>query len=255
MAKGKALDKSVSDRLVGRRIRRRRIALNMTQSALADALGVSYQQVQRHEKGEAPIRAQRLKEIAHLLGVPPGYFDTRLAVSPDNADQLERFIASEESLRLFGAFARIADGPTRQRLVNAIEAISESRLASGQPRIVDAWLQQLSRDGGPSDYAQEAAAAVRALKSELAKLVGHTIKSRKMSQAYTAQILSTDQGRISVVARGMIRAISLEMLLRYLLQLGWDLSLSVKERPIERKAVIQTVTGKDAPDEKPIAAG
>jgi hypothetical protein len=56
-----------------------------------------------------------------------------------------------------------------------------------------------------------------------------------------------------VVALSLTRAISLEMLLRYLLLLGWNLSLSVRERPIERKPVLQAETG--GPDEKPIAAG
>jgi transcriptional regulator with XRE-family HTH domain len=245
MARTRQLEKGEMDRLIGRRIRRRRITLNMTQAALAGCLGVSFQQVQRYEKGMAQISKDRLKEIAHFLGVSPGYFRVKLDVPSGVADQLEQFVESEEGLKLFGAFAQIDDPQMRSRLVTAIEAISESHLQRGKPQIVAAspWLQRLSSEDGASDSAQEAAGAIQAMKIELARLVGQTIKSRKMSQAYTAQILSTDQGRVSVVARGLVRAISFEMLLRYLLLLGWDVSVSVKERPIERKAVVETDMG------------
>src|ERR1700733_3703668 len=60
MAKTKTLEKNQLDRVIGGRIRRRRITLNMTQAALAGCLGVSFQQVQRYEKGVARIGKDRL---------------------------------------------------------------------------------------------------------------------------------------------------------------------------------------------------
>ena len=78
------------DAEVGARLRARRRTLGMPQQALATAVGLSFQQVQKYEKGTNKIGAGRLSEIAHCLGVPPCYFflDTHACphhAAPDNA--------------------------------------------------------------------------------------------------------------------------------------------------------------------------
>lgn len=65
---------SETDRLIGRRIKRRRKQLNVTQADLAVVLQMSFQQVQKYERGKNQIAASLLAEIAHQLGVPIGYF-------------------------------------------------------------------------------------------------------------------------------------------------------------------------------------
>ena len=62
------------DRHIGLRLRSRRLALQMTQTDLADALGVTFQQVQKYEKGSNRISASTLKEMAETLKVPVAYF-------------------------------------------------------------------------------------------------------------------------------------------------------------------------------------
>jgi transcriptional regulator with XRE-family HTH domain len=58
------------DKNVGNRVRMRRLMLNMSQTALGEAVGVSFQQVQKYENGVNRIGASRLQHIAHILGVP-----------------------------------------------------------------------------------------------------------------------------------------------------------------------------------------
>src|SRR5579863_4342733 len=74
--------------MVGRRIRNRRLLLNLTQAALAQVLGVTYQQIQKYEKGTDKLSEERLQKVAHLLSVKPEYF---LSDSVETADRLERF--------------------------------------------------------------------------------------------------------------------------------------------------------------------
>src|ERR1700752_4276824 len=59
---------------VGARIRTRRLLIGMNQEALARALGLTFQQVQKYEGGANRISASRLAELADILGVPIGYF-------------------------------------------------------------------------------------------------------------------------------------------------------------------------------------
>jgi transcriptional regulator with XRE-family HTH domain len=63
-----------TDRFVGARIRERRVMLGLSQQQMADLIGVTYQQAHKYERGINRISAGRLHEIAHVLGVPIGYF-------------------------------------------------------------------------------------------------------------------------------------------------------------------------------------
>jgi len=114
-----------ADAHVGARVRSRRIQMGISQSALGDSLGVSFQQVQKYERGTNRISASRLHQIAAELGVPAAYFfDTELpssAIGLDgfSADTFDEFVASPEGVRLMQAFVKIGS----KQLQSAIAAL------------------------------------------------------------------------------------------------------------------------------------
>jgi transcriptional regulator with XRE-family HTH domain len=105
------------DTLVGSRIRARREALGISQGRLGRALGVTFSQVQKYEKGSNRIGAGRLFQVAALLGVPVQYFFEGIgdsALAPDTKSQAT--VAEVE--RLKDAFGRIGDPHARQALLS-----------------------------------------------------------------------------------------------------------------------------------------
>jgi transcriptional regulator with XRE-family HTH domain len=122
-----------TDRHVGARVRMRRIMLGMSQEKLGDALGLTFQQVQKYEKGTNRIGASRLQHISHILQVPvsflfegapdlPGQTWTR----PDapSPAYVSEFLASSDGLALVKAFAKINDAKLRRRIVDLVEEIA-----------------------------------------------------------------------------------------------------------------------------------
>jgi transcriptional regulator with XRE-family HTH domain len=116
------------DASVGRRIGARRLAMGLSQSALAQRLGVSPQQVQKYEAGANRISASRLNDIAAVLGVSPGaLFPERPSVAPPVIDDLSnlRFMtATAEGRALAAAFPLIRDRSLRQALARIAEALA-----------------------------------------------------------------------------------------------------------------------------------
>ncbi len=114
------------DVIIANRIRVRRVELGISQSELGEALGVSFQQIQKYEKGVNHVSSSRLHTIAELLGVPLMFF------YDDDGTRTGRQIASllntdtTYSVRLLQAYGRIADVPLRHQVVALIEAIAES---------------------------------------------------------------------------------------------------------------------------------
>jgi transcriptional regulator with XRE-family HTH domain len=114
------------DEVVGRRIRARRLQLGLSQQTLGDALGISYQQVQKYEKGVSRIGAGRLQQLAEILNVPVSvFFDEKLGGSQEAAT-LFALLDTPYSLRLVQAFARMPDRPIQQRIVELVEQIVAS---------------------------------------------------------------------------------------------------------------------------------
>ncbi|MCZ7497352.1 helix-turn-helix transcriptional regulator [Agrobacterium tumefaciens] len=119
---------------VGARIRVRRRILGMSQSMLADALGVTFQQVQKYEKGTNRVGASRLQNVATVLGVPvSSFFDrqvdsTGVGLRPEggNDSELLSFLETNEARELNIAFARITGQTLRKRLVSLVKAIGET---------------------------------------------------------------------------------------------------------------------------------
>jgi transcriptional regulator with XRE-family HTH domain len=117
------------DQQVGSRVRMRRLMLKLSQTDLANGLGLTFQQVQKYEKGMNRIGAGRLQQIAHILQVPvPFFFETASAHPPTVAqDQsltnLNDFMATRDGLTLAKAFMRIGDTKLRRRIVDLVEEI------------------------------------------------------------------------------------------------------------------------------------
>jgi transcriptional regulator with XRE-family HTH domain len=120
------------DRRLGQRVRARRLEINMSQEKLADLLGVTFQQVQKYEKGINRIAASRLFDIASALDVPiSAFFD---GLSPMRAQGVsenpsESFVhdvlATPEGLQLVSLFAAIESPRVRKRVVELVRAIAE----------------------------------------------------------------------------------------------------------------------------------
>jgi transcriptional regulator with XRE-family HTH domain len=126
----KAVKKSPSeaDRHIGRRIRLRRILIGMSQERLGELLGLTFQQVQKYERGMNRVGAGRLVDVAGALGVPVGYFfEGYGATSPDNpGDGLQPLISTPDGLALARAFARIEDSTVRKKLVAVVESVADA---------------------------------------------------------------------------------------------------------------------------------
>lgn len=121
------------DKHVGSRVRMRRMMLGMSQEKLGDALHLTFQQVQKYEKGTNRIGASRLQQIAHILQVPVAFFfegapslpgqTPGVAEAPSPA-YVADFLATSDGLALTKAFMRLKDARLRRRIVDLVEAIA-----------------------------------------------------------------------------------------------------------------------------------
>lgn len=127
------------DAHIGSRVRLRRMTVSVSQESLGEALGVTFQQIQKYEKGLNRIGAGRLYRIARILDVPVAYFYEGLpelngaaslnglkisAEADERSAEVMSFLTSPEGYSLSSAFARIEDAPTRRRLVDLIRTIA-----------------------------------------------------------------------------------------------------------------------------------
>ena len=120
---------------VGSRVRMRRKMLGMSQEKLGEQLGITFQQIQKYEKGTNRIGASRLQRISEILDVPVSYFfpDQASDASPGMAeeggpDYVVDFLSTAEGLELNRAFARIKDVKVRRKVIELVRAV-----ADGQP--------------------------------------------------------------------------------------------------------------------------
>jgi transcriptional regulator with XRE-family HTH domain len=114
------------DAEIGQRVRALRLQRGLSQTELGQLISVTFQQVQKYEKGANRISAGRLQRIAEVLGVPVAYFfagpeDKEAA---DGAPDEGRFLQSEGALRLARAYARIREPGIRLQLLRLTEAIA-----------------------------------------------------------------------------------------------------------------------------------
>ena len=122
------------DKHVGSRVRMRRMMLGMSQEKLGDSLSLTFQQVQKYEKGTNRIGASRLQQIAAILQVPvsfffegaphaPGQVESGMAEAPSPA-YISDYLATSDGLALTKAFVRIKSSKLRRRIVGLVEQIA-----------------------------------------------------------------------------------------------------------------------------------
>lgn len=121
---------------VGSRVRLRRMLLGMSQEKLGEKLGLTFQQVQKYEKGINRVGAGRLHELGRVLGVPvsfffedapgvggaeamPGFAETT------NESYVNDFLGNRDGLELNKAFVRITDAKVRRAIVEMVRALAD----------------------------------------------------------------------------------------------------------------------------------
>jgi transcriptional regulator with XRE-family HTH domain len=120
------------DKYVGSRVRMRRIMLGMSQEKLGDALGLTFQQIQKYEKGTNRVGASRIQQISEILQVPVSFLfeGGPTSNSGDGFGEgtspayVSDFLATSEGLALTRAFTRIADSKLRRSIVDLVEQIA-----------------------------------------------------------------------------------------------------------------------------------
>jgi transcriptional regulator with XRE-family HTH domain len=124
------------DKHVGSRVRMRRMMLGMSQEKLGNSLSLTFQQIQKYEKGTNRIGASRLQQISHILQVPVSFFfEGAPAVATPRGEGMSEapspayvsdFLATSDGLALTKAFTRISDSKLRRRIVDLVEQIALS---------------------------------------------------------------------------------------------------------------------------------
>jgi transcriptional regulator with XRE-family HTH domain len=121
------------DKHVGSRVRMRRMMIGMSQEKLGEKLGITFQQIQKYEKGTNRVGASRLQQIATVLAVPPAFFFEGAPIPMSGAGggfsessspaYVSDFLATSDGLALTKAFMRIKDPKVRRRIVDLVEAM------------------------------------------------------------------------------------------------------------------------------------
>jgi transcriptional regulator with XRE-family HTH domain len=118
---------------VGSRVRLRRMLLGMSQEKLGEQLGLTFQQIQKYEKGINRIGASRLFDLSQVLAVPVQFFYEELATGANRGagfgerpaeSYAVEFLGSREGLELNKAFARITDSRVRRSIVDLVRAFA-----------------------------------------------------------------------------------------------------------------------------------
>ncbi len=120
---------------VGARIRMRRKILGVSQEKLAESLGLTFQQVQKYERGANRVSASKLYEIARSLQAPVAYFFEGLADPSEPGDgevrndlQVHEFLMTPEGLELAGLFPKLTKAPVRRRLLDLVRSMADEEL-------------------------------------------------------------------------------------------------------------------------------
>jgi len=125
-------DPNFVDRHVGNRVRMRRLLVGMSQEKLGELLGITFQQVQKYEKGVNRIGAGRLFEMSRILNVPVDFFYEGVNSHAGQAGGAEgesapvmEFVSSGEGLQLSLAFMKIKDTKVRKRVLDLVKSLAE----------------------------------------------------------------------------------------------------------------------------------
>lgn len=118
------------DKHVGSRVRMRRLMLGLSQEKLADAIDLTFQQVQKYEKGTNRMGSSRLQQIANVLQVPVTFFfegapgQPKLDGKAPSPAYVNEFLSTSDGLALTKAFMQIKDPKLRRSIVNVVEEIA-----------------------------------------------------------------------------------------------------------------------------------
>jgi transcriptional regulator with XRE-family HTH domain len=124
-----------TDKYLGARVRIRRLMLEMSQEKLGDALGLTFQKVQKYEKGTNRIGASRLQQISHILQVPISFFFEGAPRAPGapvgkgaapSPSFVSDFLATSDGLMLTKSFMRIKDPVLRRHIVRLVQEVADS---------------------------------------------------------------------------------------------------------------------------------
>ncbi len=126
------------DAHVGKRLRLRRTMMGLSQEAVAKAVGITFQQVQKYEKGVNAMNARRLVDFARFMNVPVAYFFEGLDIVGNDtssggvSENVEAFdhgstVSDRESLEMMKAFKRIGEQSVRKRLSDLVRAIADNK--------------------------------------------------------------------------------------------------------------------------------
>ncbi len=130
------LSKKDVDVHIGQRLRQRRTMMGLSQESVARAVGITFQQVQKYEKGSNAMNAGRLYEFASFMNVPVAYFFDGLdqsSASPTGfseamADTFDhKPVSDRESLEMMKAFKRIKEQVIRKRLSDLVRAVADNK--------------------------------------------------------------------------------------------------------------------------------
>jgi len=119
------------DRHVGIRVRMRRQELGVSQSHLSGKLGITFQQVQKYEKGTNRIGSSRLQHIANILNVPVSFFfedapgQFKASGKAPSSAFVDEFLADDDGRALVRAFVRIRNDKVRHTIVELVKHIAE----------------------------------------------------------------------------------------------------------------------------------
>lgn len=129
------------DKHVGSRVRMQRVLIGMSQERLGGALGLTFQQVQKYEKGTNRIGASRLQQIAGILNVPPAFFFDKMpdehasahgapGLAEDGNGFVTDFLSTPEGLMLNKAFLRIKEARVRKKIIDLVNALADDSAAA-----------------------------------------------------------------------------------------------------------------------------
>lgn len=128
---------------VGSRVRLRRMMLGMSQEKLGEALGITFQQIQKYEKGTNRIGGSRMMHISRVLNVPVGWFfedapgsatSSPASEGPNQTSLVAEFLSSSEGIALNKAFIRIKDARARRQVINLVKVIAGEDEEKEEPR-------------------------------------------------------------------------------------------------------------------------
>jgi transcriptional regulator with XRE-family HTH domain len=127
-----------TDKHVGARLRMRRLMLDKSQGEIAKALGLTFQQLQKYEKGANRISASRLQQLCKILNVSVSFFFEDVPRAQGSTDPVEdseaaamtALLATSDGVALVTAYRRICDSKVRRAIVALVEQIATERGSS-----------------------------------------------------------------------------------------------------------------------------